>query len=298
MYLKWLQYLQAIIETGSFAAAARLVGVSQPAITMAMQGLERQWGVVLFEKVGRQKLPTRTAVLAAQRTAELQGRIDNLVRMPPSPQEDATGLGRANLKVGMAPAAALLYGPTIERVWRQHEPDGFLQVFGGSAPELLTSLDNKELDFVIAPRPRRFQSAGLKRYLLHTSTPVIHVRAGHPMAGATSLGEIAHANWAVAGQAGTAGRVIEEAHRVRGLPAPRIMVQCADYPALLNLVAHSDLLCVVPHPALMSAAQGEAVRPLHIREGLPQYDVCMFWPSGRKIPKATVIEAMVQALKP
>lgn len=297
MYLKSLQYLQAIIETGSFAAAARHVGVSQPAITMAMQGLERHWGVVLFEKVGRKKLPTRAAVLAAQRTAELQGRIDNLLRMPLSPQEDAIGHGHATLKVGMAPAAALLYGPSIERVWRTHNPEGLFQIFGASALEMLASLHSEELDFVIAPRPRRHQSAGLKRHLLHTSTPAIYARVGHPLAGATSLTDIAQANWAVAGQAGTAGRVIEEAHRVRGLAAPRILVQCADYPALLNLVAHSDLLCVVPHPELMSVKQGTVLHSLHIREGLPQYDVCIFWPSSKKARNATVIDAVIQALK-
>lgn len=297
MYLKWLQYLQAIIDTGSFAAAARLVGVSQPAITMAMQGLERSCGVALFVKVGRKKLPTPAAMLAAQRTVELQGRINDLVRMPPSPQEDAIANGHTTLKVGMAPAAALLYGPTIERVWRTHEPEGLFQIFGPSVPEMLTSLHTKELDFVIAPQPRRHQSVGLKRHLLHTSTPVIFARVGHPLAGASSLSEIAHASWAVAGHAGTAGRVIEEAHRVRGLAAPKIMVQCADYPALLNLVAHSDLLCVVPHTALMSVKQGAALRPLHIREGLPKYDVCIFWPSNQKGRNATVIEGVLQALK-
>jgi hypothetical protein len=35
-----------------------------------------------------------------------------------------------------------------------------------------------------------------------------------------------------------------------GLPAPRVLMQCADYPTLLNLVAQTDLLCVVPHAVL------------------------------------------------
>ena len=297
MDLKWLRYLQAIIDTGSFAAAAQLVGVSQPAITKAMQGLERKLGVVLFVKVGRKKLATPAAVLAAQRTAELQGRINDLVRMPSSPQEDAVAQGHATLKVGMAPAAALLYGPAIERVWRTYEPEGLFQIFVANVPEMLASLHSKQLDFVIAPQPRRHHSAGLQRHLLHTSTPTIFARVGHPLAGATSLTEIAQANWAVAGHAGTAGRVIEEAHRVRRLAAPKIMVQCADYPALLNLVAQSDLLCVVPHPLLMPAKQGKDLRPLLIREGLPKYDVCIFWPLKQKGRHAIVVDAVFQALK-
>ncbi|MDR3453983.1 MAG: LysR family transcriptional regulator [Rhodoferax sp.] len=297
MHIRQLQYLQAIVAFGSFAAAARHAGVSQPTITLAMQALEREWGVALFQKVGRQKLPTHAALLAAQRAADLQGRLEGLARMPLNPLDDAVARGISTLHAGMAHAAALLYGPTIERVWRTHEPDGLLQIFGASVPELLTALHGKELDLVIAPRPRRYQSAGLKSHPLHTSTPTIYARFDHPLAGATSLTEIAHASWAVAGRAGTPGRVIEEAHRVRGLADPRILVQCDDYPVLLNLVAHSDLLCVVPHPVLRPPKGCTAVRALHIREGLPQYDVCVFWPSGKQSRSAATVDAVIRALK-
>ncbi|MEO7953493.1 MAG: LysR family transcriptional regulator [Polaromonas sp.] len=297
MHIRQLQYLQAIIATGSFAAAARNAGVSQPAITLAMQALEREWDVVLFEKVGRQKLPTRGALLAAQRAAELQGRLDGLAGPPRSPQEEAIARSASVFKAGMAPAAALLYGPTIERVWHAHEPEGMLEIFGASAPELLAALHGNELDLVIAPLPRRYQSVGLNRHPLHTSTPMIYARVDHPLAGATSLTEIARATWAVAGRTGTPGRVIEEAHRVRNLAEPRILVQCADYPALLNLVAHSVLLCVVPHPALMPPNGCTAVRALRIREGLPQYEVCVFWPSGKQGRNAATVDAVVRALK-
>ena len=52
MHLKQLTYLRLVVEHGGFAAAARAAGVSQPAITLAMQALEREWGVPLFEKAG------------------------------------------------------------------------------------------------------------------------------------------------------------------------------------------------------------------------------------------------------
>ena len=76
MKLKKLWYLQHIISTGSFAAAARETGVSQPAITQAMQTLENEWGIPLFEKLGRQKLPTRAALAIAQQAADLHGQLE------------------------------------------------------------------------------------------------------------------------------------------------------------------------------------------------------------------------------
>ncbi|MEO7938813.1 MAG: LysR substrate-binding domain-containing protein [Burkholderiaceae bacterium] len=117
------------------------------------------------------------------------------------------------------------------------------------------------------------------------------------MAAATSLDAIRDAGWAVAGGAGTAGNVIEEAHRVRGLPEPRILVQCGDYPSMLNLVAHSDLLCIVPHEALQPAAEPRTVQALRIREGLPQYDVCLFWRARQRGQDDSAVADVVRALK-
>lgn len=65
--LKQLEAFVAIARTGSFSAAARIVHVSQPALTTVIKNLERQLGVALFERTargvtlttaGRELLPT------------------------------------------------------------------------------------------------------------------------------------------------------------------------------------------------------------------------------------------------
>lgn len=293
MNYRHLWYLQLIITKGSFAAAALEAGVSQPAVTQAMQAIEKEWGTVLFEKSGRQKRPTATALALAQHSTDMQARLQKLVAW-----QEGDGALRgtmATLRVGLAPAAALLYGSTLERAWRQFEPHGLLQIVSGSAPELLAGLEQHTLDLVIAPRPRHYQAESLQQQL-HVSQPRIHARAGHPLRGAETLEDIGHAGWAVSGRGGTAGNVIEEAHQVRRMPPPRILVQCADYPTLLTLVAQSDLLCVVPHPALVPEGQQDVLRVLRIREGLPKYEVCLFWGKTRPGMRFEVIEAIVHTL--
>ena len=116
------------------------------------------------------------------------------------------------------------------------------------------------------------------------------------MKAARTLHDIREAGWAVSGRGGTAGNVIEEAHLVRRMAPPRILVQCADYPALLSLVGQSDLLCVVPHPVLVSEGQRDALRPIRIREGLPQYEVCLFWGQARLGVQPGALDAIVQTL--
>ncbi|WP_119157064.1 LysR family transcriptional regulator [Caldimonas tepidiphila] len=294
MYLRHLWYLRLVVEHGSQTAAARAAGVSQSAIAQAMQALERRMECVLFESHGRRKQPTAAAIEAARRADELQRGVQALQGDSGSALQAAgPGPGELRLRVGMAPAAALLYAPAIERHWREVAPQGLLRITGGPALEQLVALERDELDLAIVPRPRGWRGSGLGNRLLHTATPFVVARRGHALARARSLEQITQAGWAVAGRVGTAGHTIEEAYRVRGWPPPRILVQCTDYAALLNLVAHSELLCVLPHAALLHQPEQAGLVQLPLREGLPRYEVCAFW----RMPPPPMLQALLRTLK-
>ena len=294
MHFRQLWYLQLIIAKGGFAAAAKEAGVSQPAISQAMQALEREWNVPLFEKVGRQKQPTSIALAIAQQAADLHGQLEKLAM----PRSADLALPGRSFRIGMAPAAALLYAARIEQIWRQQEPEGLLQIVSDSAMELLSALQQGEIDLVVAPRPRRFRVESVQELTLHKSMPTIYARKGHPLLAVVSLQDIQQAGWVVSGRGGTPGNVIEEAHRVRHIAPPRILVQCADYTAVLDLVSKSDMLCVVPHPVLIQERYHDILLPLKVREGLPQYEVCLFWSTGAPRQKRAVIDEVVSSLRP
>ena len=97
---------------------------------------------------------------------------------------------------------------------------------------------------------------------------------------------------------GTAGNTIEEAHRVRGWPPPRVLVQCADYSALLNLVAHSELLGTVPHPALLPDPQPAGLVRLPLRDGLPRYEVSAFWHPAMTKQLGALLKALRAVAQP
>lgn len=294
MNIKRLWHLHLIIEKGSFAAAARHAGVSQPALSKSMKLLQDELAVCLFDKVGRRQVPTNAALKAAQTASRLYADLDAVAQAEAVPRTAVQPRTGATLRVGLAPASALLYGPCLQAIWQAREPEGFIEFVGGSGSMLINQLRSGQLDLVIAPQPRREAVADLLWLHLHRSTPTVYARTDHPLGTVRSLHEIRHAGWAVAGHADTAGSVIEEAHRVRKLPPPRILAQCQDYPTMLNLVARSDLLCVVPHPALMTGQQD--VHALNIEEGLPQYNVGMFWLAVQSQPHLALIGVVVPAL--
>ncbi|MET3373470.1 DNA-binding transcriptional LysR family regulator [Variovorax boronicumulans] len=286
--------MQLVIATGSFSAAAREANVSQPAISHAMRTLEKELGAVLFQSVGRRKAPTQAALVAAQRAGELEGGIAKMKQAKSHANAHQGHIRGPILNIGMSPAAAILYGAPISRTWHEHQPSALLCIVGGSSPDLLRALERGELDLVIAPLPRRFHVSDLKQHVMFRTLATIYARVGNPMASARSLGDIEGAGWVVVGREGTPSAMIEEACRVRKLQPPNILVQCGDYHSLLHLVANSDMLGAIPHPALLTDSH-LAVQPLRIRETLPRYDVSLFYSESRLQDRGP-IQSVVQML--
>ncbi|MCI4680964.1 hypothetical protein K9U33_20420, partial [Rhodoblastus acidophilus] len=61
------------------------------------------------------------------------------------------------------------------------------------------------------------------------------------------------------------------------------------------LAAQSDLLAVVPHPALLGA-DARTLMPLALQESLPLYDVWLFEPARRRSKLAPALRRQLQAL--
>lgn len=276
MHLRQLAYLRMIVETGSFEQAGGAAGVSQSAVTQAMRALQAELGLTLFRRDGTRNLPTPEAVTLARAGEQLQQLVLGLQRRAADGQAAGAAPAQDLLRVAVAPAAGLLYGPAMHACLHQQFPTCLLQLQTDNAPNMLWRLLAGELDLVVGPAPRNLRNPRLRQHVMYTSEPGVFCRSGHPLAQARTLADIVDAQWVVAGVPGSPGNVIEEAFRVRRLRPPQVAVHCADYPMLLRLVGHSDLLGVVSHPALVRP-RGMGVQRLALVEGLPHYQVCLFW---------------------
>lgn len=294
MNLRHLEFLRVVIESGGFGSAARAVGVSQAAITYAMRSLENELGFPLFIKAGRRKTPTERALLVSRDGLALKTAV---LRMSKTPVvKRAKTKERLEVRVALAAAAGLIYGPLMHKTLLDCNPNCLLRVITGPAPDMLDQLQRNLLDLVIAPLPRKFRLTNLHRHVLYIGMPVIYARVNHPLAGAHSLAEIAQANWVVASRAGTPGNTIEEAFRVRNWSPPKIAVECVDFTILIRLIADSDLLGVISNPALVPDAEHMRIRPLPILEGLPRYEVCLFWAKNAGAPEREEVTRLIDAL--
>ena len=65
MELHQLRYLRAVVRSGSVTVAAEAEFVSQPSVSKQLRLLEKEFGVPLFDRVGRRVIPTEAGLALA-----------------------------------------------------------------------------------------------------------------------------------------------------------------------------------------------------------------------------------------
>jgi len=106
---------QAIVREGSFLAAARALGVSQPTVTLHVQELESEFGMPLFERAGRVRPLTPAGELFAERALPVLDALEALAESMAEMKNGAAGL----IKIGaIEPAASERITPLLGRLRR------------------------------------------------------------------------------------------------------------------------------------------------------------------------------------
>jgi DNA-binding transcriptional LysR family regulator len=231
-----LRALLTVVRCGSFTAAARELGYTQPAVSQQVAALEQEVGQVLV-----QRRPVR-ATPAGERLAEHAARI--LLRLDVA-RSELSRLGDASgeVRVGICPLAApdllaaALAGlraahPLLRVTVRSADPrSAVADVAAGRVDAALA-------DGITAPNePLHLADAGLLSSTAMAETPlVVTLAAGHPLRGRPSidLDMLADAPWAVApAPAALAGR----GPSALAQPAGSAVYDGTDLPTLLALVA-------------------------------------------------------------
>lgn len=144
--LRQLEYLVAVGETGSIAAAADRVNVSSPSISVAIAQLEQEFGLPLFVRRhaqglsltqgGRQFVDEARAVLAAA------GRLSNLANA-------ITGQVRGPLSVGCLQTFAQVVLPALRRSFAARHPEVEFRQYERDQAGIFEGLRQARLDVAL-----------------------------------------------------------------------------------------------------------------------------------------------------
>lgn len=108
--LNWhdLEIFHAVLEQGSFSAAARKLGISQPTVSRHIEALEHKLGKQLFVRAAGSLEPSALAQELGQRTADMSEGMFGIRRLLDGHREVPQGIVTLSLPYGMG-ALVLLH---------------------------------------------------------------------------------------------------------------------------------------------------------------------------------------------
>ena len=143
--LDQLRILKAIAEQGSFKKAADLLYVTQPAISLQIQNLEKQLDITIFDRGGRKALLTEAGQILLDYCQRILNQCDEACKAV----EDLNSLKGGTLIVGASQTTGTYLMPRMIGLFRQKYPEVSVQLQVHSTRRTGWSVANGQIDLAI-----------------------------------------------------------------------------------------------------------------------------------------------------
>ncbi len=145
MTIVQLEYLLAIVGSGSFSAAAERCFVTQPSLSAQIKNLEDELGVVLIDRTHKPLILTQAGEIVVERAKQLLAERQYIYEDIASLQ----GVMSGELRLGVIPTIAPYLLPLILQNFEVACPDVELKIRELTTAEIVRLLENDELDVAI-----------------------------------------------------------------------------------------------------------------------------------------------------
>lgn len=142
MRLKHIEVFNAIMLAGTVGGAARLLHVSQPAVTQALAHAELQLGYALFSRQRRKLVPTSEAISLYVEVQQLMAQLESVRRLSQALGSDQA----AGLRILIVPSLAVRALPDALRIFRKLHPDVNVSIRVQHSREITQSIALQEAD--------------------------------------------------------------------------------------------------------------------------------------------------------
>lgn len=142
MRLRYIELFHAVLTTGSLTGAAKLLNISQPAASKALQHAEDTLGLALFSRVRGRLQPTQQAL-------QLRGRIEQIIQDVHELQRLTTNMGQPGstpLRVTCTPTLAQVLLPAATVLLRKAFPHMTAELSTQHSAVMCESLTLRETD--------------------------------------------------------------------------------------------------------------------------------------------------------
>ena len=284
--LRQFRYFIAVAESGSVAAASRMLAIAQSAVTKSLLELEDELGAQLFERSSRgmQLTPQGHRFLASAR--KVIAAVADATRLQSDDRADRLS---GVLSIGVTSLVAGYYLSELFSRYRRRCPGVELLLTEDEPRFLEHLLINGELDVAIMVSNALSETQALVAETLTRSTNRVWLASNHPLSAQDEL---------TLAECAACDHIVLEADRIddlmRGVWArhqlrPRSILRTTSLEAVRLLVGAGAGLAVLPdflyRPWTLDA---EHVEVRGLRDALPTVDVGLVWRRGSSLKPAAL----------
>ena len=266
-----LSVLAAMLNLQNTTEVARLLGISQPAVSFALKKLRALLGDELFVRTAEGMRPTPRA-LALQ--APVQTILETIDAFAGEEFEPRTT--RRTFSIALSDIGELVFLPSLLRRLHQQAPAADMRCVAYSPTRLVAAMESGEVDLAIGYFPD-LRGGVFYQQKLFEHPFVCLVRARHPdIHENLSIDQFLKAEHAVVSHEGRSQELFETAMR-RARLQRNVRLRSPHFMSLPHIIAGSDLISIVPRAVGIAGTRLGLLRMLKPPIAIPKIQLKQFW---------------------
>jgi DNA-binding transcriptional LysR family regulator len=276
MKIKQLRMFVAVVDSRSIHRAASVLGISQPAVSMAIRELETIFGASLLIRKTKGVEVTTFGALLYRRGRAILADLDRVAEEMARLQSERDGV----VSIAVSSTIACTDFPDVLLRFREKMPKVQVRVreiFGRD--ELIDGLVGGEFDFaVVLTAPYYYPLPDDVVRLADIDIPlIVGVRADHPLVGSKSITELMDADWMIPFENTNQLELsLEDDFSKFGLKTPNRPIRCHSFAAAMGIFEKMDLIGVFTQPFADTQFERYNLVQIKIRETLPMIRAGIF----------------------
>ncbi|VWD40571.1 LysR family transcriptional regulator [Burkholderia lata] len=284
----------AVATELSIRGAARVLGVSAPAVTKIVRELEREIGAPLVERSVKGVELTEYGVALLPRARLL---LDDMRRA----RDEITQLrdGRTGqLRIAVSASFAQTIFVPAYKLLRAQRPGVTVHVSEFGLGGMLSRLHDAQVDFAIMHVDPQALSEEFVSMPLGSVQLVLGASSRHPLRNRRRIRDFLEAEWALPGTDSDPLSATTKLFASIGLPVPTRVIQGDSITAALALVAQMNMVGFFVQPLAVDVFKRLGIRAVELDDPLPVLQVCVIHRRGSRLTPAALqfIECVKQVL--
>ncbi len=279
MEIKQLSYFIALAEEGNYLRAAHRLGISQPALSIAIKKLEEELGTQLFFSFGRQRELTNTGLRLLENSR-------NLVSLYQQTIDDVSHINQKThgvIRFGLPPLMGSCFFSQIIPSFAEKYPNVKINIVEQGAVTIDQMIHDGELDIALSLPTKR--TAAFESHPFTTQQIMVILNREHPLAQYKQLyiSNLRNEKFVIFNENFIIHEQIMDSCHSAGF-FPQITLLTSQWDFMIEVVAKTQSISILPKPVYEMSANPNIVA-VPLVDGMKYWDVIIIRNKNRYFSK-------------